>query len=182
MAAKLGVTPVDRIERQRAQYCPARHGDAVRWCARADRAPGELPRGAKSSRADNRRPFRGYRPRRRRRLRFRGLTTDQTQWVVRTRTDMTEKLAELSHNDVARLWYKIDTDRRKRAQSEAWATAGSVGDETSVLDQLAISGDWLDSRSSHHWRYAVDGIIPEGCGLLVGPPKKGKAASSPISG
>lgn len=95
--------------------------------------------------------------------------------MVRTRTDMTEKLAELSHNDVARLWYKIDTDRRKRAQSEAWATAGSVGDETSVLDQLAVSGDWLDQQEFAPLAYAVDGIIPEGCGLLVGPPKKGKS-------
>ena len=33
-----------------------------------------------------------------------GLTVAQAQWVVRTRTDLTDKLAELSHDDVERLW------------------------------------------------------------------------------
>ena len=44
-----------------------------------------------------------------------------------------------------------------------------------VLDQLAISGESLDQQVCAPLAYAVDGIIPEGCGLLVGPPKKGKS-------
>ena len=35
MAAKLGVTLINTSV-QRARSCPARHGDAVRWCARAN--------------------------------------------------------------------------------------------------------------------------------------------------
>jgi hypothetical protein len=104
-----------------------------------------------------------------------GLSVAQVQWVVRQRTDLTDKLAELNHDDVERLWLKFDTDRRKRAQSEAWATTTSPDGNSSVLDQLAINGAWLDQQVFAPLEYAVEGIIPEGCGLIVAPPKKGKS-------
>ena len=44
-----------------------------------------------------------------------------------------------------------------------------------VLDRLARDGAWLDNQRFAPLEYAVDGIVPEGMGLLVGPPKKGKS-------
>lgn len=38
-----------------------------------------------------------------------------------------------------------------------------------------VSGDWLDAQDFPPLAYAVPGIIPEGFGLLVGPPKAGKS-------
>ncbi|MFH7324793.1 AAA family ATPase [Aeromicrobium sp. JJY06] len=37
------------------------------------------------------------------------------------------------------------------------------------------SGDWLDAQDFPPLRWAVPGIVPEGFGLLVGPPKAGKS-------
>lgn len=37
------------------------------------------------------------------------------------------------------------------------------------------SGEWLDQQIFPSLRYAVPGIIPEGCGLVVAPPKAGKS-------
>jgi hypothetical protein len=47
--------------------------------------------------------------------------------------------------------------------------------ESSVLDRLSHNGAWLDAQEFTPLEYAVDGIIPEGLGLLVAPPKKGKS-------
>ena len=47
--------------------------------------------------------------------------------------------------------------------------------EPSVLDRLARDGAWLDEQAFDPLEYAVEGIVPEGLGLLVGPPKKGKS-------
>jgi putative DNA primase/helicase len=48
-----------------------------------------------------------------------GLTKAQTRWVVDLRTDLAGKLDELGHDDVERLWGKIDDDGRTKAQSKA---------------------------------------------------------------
>lgn len=37
------------------------------------------------------------------------------------------------------------------------------------------SGDWLDDQQFPPLRYAVDGLLPEGFSLLIGPPKAGKS-------
>lgn len=50
-----------------------------------------------------------------------------------------------------------------------------VGKVASLLDTLARSGSWLDAQRFPDLEYAVDRIIPEGAGLLVAPPKKGKS-------
>jgi hypothetical protein len=44
-----------------------------------------------------------------------------------------------------------------------------------LLDERGHNGSWLDSQHFPPLEHAVDRIIPEGLGLLVGPPKKGKS-------
>ena len=44
-----------------------------------------------------------------------------------------------------------------------------------LLDERARNGTWLDEQEFAPLEYAVEGIIPEGLGLLVAPPKKGKS-------
>ncbi len=45
---------------------------------------------------------------------------------------------------------------------------------TAVPDQVR-TGDWLDAQVFPPLEFAVPGIVPEGFGLLVGPPKAGKS-------
>ena len=45
-----------------------------------------------------------------------------------------------------------------------------------ILDYV-ITGDWLDAQEYPPVRFAVPGLIPEGFGLLTGPPKIGKSWS-----
>jgi 5S rRNA maturation endonuclease (ribonuclease M5) len=47
--------------------------------------------------------------------------------------------------------------------------------EPSLLDQRGHNGTWLNDQQFADLEYAVDKLIPEGLGLLVGPPKKGKS-------
>jgi len=47
--------------------------------------------------------------------------------------------------------------------------------EPSLLEQRAVNGAWLGAQDFAPLEYAVDGLIPEGLGILVGPPKKGKS-------
>lgn len=53
----------------------------------------------------------------------------------------------------------------------------SVGETTTRHPLLAglRTGAWLDAQTFAPLSYAVDGIIPEGSSLLVGPPKIGKS-------
>ncbi len=46
---------------------------------------------------------------------------------------------------------------------------------TSLVDQRAVSGTWLGAQQFAPLEYQVDGIVPEGLGLLAAPPKKGKS-------
>lgn len=45
----------------------------------------------------------------------------------------------------------------------------------SLLDKIGISGEWLNTQSFPELEYVVPGLISEGLGLLVAPPKKGKS-------
>lgn len=47
-------------------------------------------------------------------------------------------------------------------------------DATSLLDRM-VSGHWLDAQQFPPLEWAVEGVIPEGFGLLVAPPKAGKS-------
>lgn len=44
-----------------------------------------------------------------------------------------------------------------------------------LLDQRLRDGSWLDQQDFPALRWAVPGIVPEGMGLLTGPPKAGKS-------
>lgn len=46
--------------------------------------------------------------------------------------------------------------------------------EVDLLDYV-ITGDWLDAQHYPPVKFAVPGLIPEGFGLLTGPPKAGKS-------
>ena len=48
------------------------------------------------------------------------------------------------------------------------------GDGPSPLAEM-VNGVWLDAQEFPALEYAVPGLIPEGFGLLVGPPKAGKS-------
>lgn len=50
----------------------------------------------------------------------------------------------------------------------------SAGDHADPLAEM-FNGAWLDSQQFPPLEYAVAGIIPEGFGLLVAPPKAGKS-------
>ena len=47
-----------------------------------------------------------------------GLTIAHAYWCCAQRDDLIEKLNELSHDDVARLWEKVSTDRGRRGQPQ----------------------------------------------------------------
>jgi hypothetical protein len=72
------------------------------------------------------------------------------------------------------------TKTRKCAMTELGDHEHSAGDaeqdeNDSVLDTLAFDGASLDAEHFEPLHYAVDGLIPEGLGILVAPPKKGKS-------
>ena len=46
--------------------------------------------------------------------------------------------------------------------------------EVELLDYV-ITGDWLDAQEYPPVKFAVPGLVPEGFGLLTGPPKAGKS-------
>lgn len=48
-------------------------------------------------------------------------------------------------------------------------------DVTQYLLKLVRTGDWLDAQIFPPLQWAVYGVIPEGFGLLTGPPKAGKS-------
>ncbi len=48
-------------------------------------------------------------------------------------------------------------------------------DGTAALLALVKTGDWLDAQVFPPTQWAVPGLIPEGFGLLTGPPKAGKS-------
>jgi hypothetical protein len=45
----------------------------------------------------------------------------------------------------------------------------------SLLDKLGVTSDWLNTQTFPALEHVVPGLICEGLGLLVGPPKKGKS-------
>ncbi len=52
--------------------------------------------------------------------------------------------------------------------------AAVPGGEPGLLDEMR-NGTWLDAQRFPELEWSVDGIIPEGFGLLVAPPKAGKS-------
>ena len=84
-----------------------------------------------------------------------------------------EARAELSgheHDD----WMMTVTNSSKTTAGTTSQAAGN-GPPLLLLDTLAVNGKWLDGQQFNDLEFAVEGVIPEGLGLLVAPPKKGKS-------
>ena len=71
-------------------------------------------------------------------------------------------------------WMMTVTNSSKTTAGTTSQAAGN-GPPLLLLDKLAVNGEWLDEQKFNDLEYAVDGIITEGLGLLVAPPKKGKS-------
>lgn len=74
----------------------------------------------------------------------------------------------------ARFWNSQDTGSGADHDSD-WAPTANGSTGESVLGRLAQDGAWLDQQRFPQLEYAVEGLIPEGLGLVVAPPKKGKS-------
>jgi putative DNA primase/helicase len=72
------------------------------------------------------------------------LTRAQARWVVNTRPDLAERLARRNDDDVGRIWDKIDTERRKKAQLGFWGTVPAPGNGQAAVDTGAASSDSAD--------------------------------------
>jgi RecA-family ATPase len=59
--------------------------------------------------------------------------------------------------------------------TERWADQGVVQDTAPTLLGSMVSGRWLDEQVFPPLNWAVPGVVPEGFGLLVAPPKAGKS-------
>ena len=66
------------------------------------------------------------------------------------------------------------SDQRKRRGSDTSDTSDKDADDEKLLAGVH-DGAWLDKQEFAALKYAVDGLIPEGLTLLVGPPKAGKS-------
>jgi hypothetical protein len=106
-------------------------------------------------------------------------TYEQTQQVVLSRADLAEKLGEVGGDDLTRCWDKLIAKQQQLVQEKNIVTPSSPpssSDETpSALDRLAVNGADLDAEVFAELNFAVDGILCEGVGLCVGPPKIGKS-------
>ena len=60
------------------------------------------------------------------------------------------------------------------ADALAEVDADELADRARLLTAIK-SGTWLDGQDFPPLRYAVDGLLPEGLTLFVGPPKVGKS-------
>jgi hypothetical protein len=113
-----------------------------------------------------------------------GFMSEEAFDVVRSRADLVEKLGEVGGDDLTRSWIKL-LDKQQQLQfgpvvAPRRSSKGEPADQSedpkeSVLDRLAISGADLDDKQFDDLQFAVDGLISEGVGMLVGPPKLGKS-------
>jgi 5S rRNA maturation endonuclease (ribonuclease M5) len=89
--------------------------------------------------------------------------------------------AGLSLNDFRAV--QLETDTSDSAMSEAGSPLTSESDASDASDSVmdaqllagARDGAWLTAQDFPALAYAVDGLIPEGLTLEVGPPKAGKS-------
>ena len=65
--------------------------------------------------------------------------------------------------------------KKTKSKGENVTNAKTKASAAALFDQRAVTGDWLDGQKFAPLDYAVDGLVPEGLGVLAGPPKKGKS-------
>lgn len=70
-----------------------------------------------------------------------------------------------------------DSDQGEHSRSDSSDTSDTGPDKATLKRLLGAmrDGSWLDGQEFPPLRYAVDGLLPEGFSLLIGPPKAGKS-------
>lgn len=61
------------------------------------------------------------------------------------------------------------------ATDETWEYIEAARDAAALFDERAVTAEWLDQQTFPPLEWIVEGILPEGMGLLVAPPKAGKS-------
>lgn len=58
---------------------------------------------------------------------------------------------------------------------ETWESIDEARAAAALFDERAVTAEWLDQQTFPPLEWTVEGILPEGLGLLVAPPKAGKS-------
>jgi hypothetical protein len=58
---------------------------------------------------------------------------------------------------------------------ETWDALGDARAAEALYDERAVTAAWLDRQDFPPLEWAVEGIVPEGMGVLAAPPKAGKS-------
>ncbi|MGV0695598.1 AAA family ATPase, partial [Mycobacterium paraintracellulare] len=58
---------------------------------------------------------------------------------------------------------------------ESWEAADAAREAAALFDERAVTAAWLDQQTFPPLEWIVEGILPEGMGLLAAPPKAGKS-------
>jgi hypothetical protein len=58
---------------------------------------------------------------------------------------------------------------------ETWETFEAAREAAALFDERAVTAAWLDQQTFPPLEWTVEGILPEGMGLLAAPPKAGKS-------
>lgn len=58
---------------------------------------------------------------------------------------------------------------------ETWDQMEAAREAAALYDERAVTAAWLDTQEFPPLEWTVDGILPEGMGMLVAPPKAGKS-------
>lgn len=62
-----------------------------------------------------------------------------------------------------------------RVTDDTWHEIEAARERAALYDERAVTAAWLDKQVFPPLEWTVDGILPEGLGLLVAPPKAGKS-------
>lgn len=58
---------------------------------------------------------------------------------------------------------------------EAWEAIEAAREAAALFDERSVTAAWLDQQIFPPLEWTVEGILPEGMGLLAAPPKAGKS-------
>ena len=58
---------------------------------------------------------------------------------------------------------------------ETWETIEAAREAAALFDERTVTAAWLDQQTFPPLEWTVEGILPEGMGMLAAPPKAGKS-------
>jgi hypothetical protein len=112
-------------------------------------------------------------------------TEEATGWLIETlcRRFVRNQLQEILISDTRDVLGILDHEHGKDIAAALTVLHNHIGDlrdqvstaDTSLLDRLGINGADLDAKHFEPLEYQVPGLIPEGLGIMGGPPKLGKS-------